>query len=97
MAKISTTIILSLDELSNTVRLQREVIIELVDLQLMQPQGETEQDWIFDELCLKRARLAANLFHDLEINTPGIALAIELLEQIEALENKIDLLEKLNR
>jgi chaperone modulatory protein CbpM len=47
--------------------------------------GESPQDWRFRGECLRRARLAWRLSHDLEINPPGVALALDLLDEISAL------------
>ncbi|HEY3599499.1 MAG TPA: chaperone modulator CbpM [Paraburkholderia sp.] len=49
------------------------------------PHGSGPQDWRFSGASLRRARTAQRLAHDLEINPPGIALVLDLLDQIDAL------------
>ncbi|MGF6756982.1 chaperone modulator CbpM [Paraburkholderia sp. GAS42] len=49
------------------------------------PDGTGPQDWRFSGASLRRVRTAQRLAHDLQINPPGIALALDLLDQIDAL------------
>ena len=88
-------LMLSFEELCTTFRLSDDVVIELVELHLLFPEGKSQEEWRFDERNLRRAKIAANLHRDLEINTQGIALAIELLEKIDRLESELNLLQKL--
>ena len=87
-------LMLTLEELCTTFRLSDDVVIELVELHLLIPEGKTQKEWRFDEQNLRRAKIAANLHRDLEINIQGIALAVELLEKIDRLENELSLLQK---
>ncbi|MBW7925683.1 MAG: MerR family transcriptional regulator [Burkholderiaceae bacterium] len=41
--------------------------------------------WRFSGTALRRARLATSLARDLEVNPPGVALALDLIDEIEAL------------
>lgn len=85
---------LTLEEFCKAVQANREAIIQMVEYQLIQPQGDTPEQWRFDSLCLKQGRIAASFHRDLEINMPGVALALELMKQIEELEHQVRLLEK---
>jgi len=49
---------------------------------------EAEQ-WRFAGTALRRARTALRLQRDLEINLPGVALALELMEELEALRREL--------
>jgi len=80
---------LTLEELVNALQVEPDFIIELVEYQLIAPQGQSKQEWHFDSEALRKARLARNFYHDLEINMPGISLALELLDRIEKLENEL--------
>jgi chaperone modulatory protein CbpM len=50
-----------------------------------EPQGTTPREWRFSGAALRRVRTARRLAQDLEINAPGIALALDLLDEINAL------------
>ncbi|NLP64708.1 chaperone modulator CbpM [Paraburkholderia sacchari] len=52
------------------------------------PKGAGPQEWRFSGASLCRARTAFRLARDLQINAPGIALALDLLDEIEALKTK---------
>ena len=51
---------------------------------VLQPAGESRDQWRFGGDSLARIRLATRLMRDLEINTPGVALALDLLDRIAA-------------
>jgi len=82
---------LTLDELCNAIQTQPEIVVQLIEYQLIHPEGETRQDWRFDSVCLKRARIAASFYHNLEVNMPGIALALELLDEIDHLQQELSM------
>lgn len=87
---------LTLVELCTATQLETELVIEMVQIQVLEPVGESPQEWHFDAHNLKRAKTAASFHRDLEINLNGIALALDLLEQIDELEKRIQVLEKLS-
>lgn len=41
--------------------------------------------WRFSGSALRRARLATSFARDLEVNPPGVALALDLIDEIDAL------------
>jgi chaperone modulatory protein CbpM len=51
-----------------------------------EPRGAGPQEWRFSGTELRRVCTAHHLARDLEINPPGIALALDLLDEIEALQ-----------
>lgn len=55
----------------------------------LEPEGESAQAWQFPGASLRRAQRAAHLARDLDINPAGVALALDLLDQIEALEAQL--------
>jgi len=86
---------LTMEELSQALHLKTDLIIDMVEYHLLEPEGRSPESWQFDDLCYKRAKIAASFYHDLEINLQGIALALDLLEKIESLENQLTILKKL--
>ena len=56
---------------------------------VLEPEGENEQVWRFAGTALRRAQRATHLARDLDINPAGIALALDLLDQIEALQAQL--------
>lgn len=72
----------SVDELSRTCRCEVELIVTLVDEGVLEPEGGSPDDWRFGGGALQRARTAVRLARDLELNPPGVALALDLLDEI---------------
>ena len=66
-----------------------EWIIELVDEGVLEPEGETVNDWRFDARALKRLQAVRRLQQDLRINLPGAALVLDLLEEVEKLRQQL--------
>ena len=67
-----------------------EAHIELwVSEGVLQPSGESPSQWRFSGRSLSRMRVAMRLSRDLEINASGVALALELLDEIEQLEARL--------
>lgn len=56
---------------------------------VLEPIGTAPQDWRFTGQSLRRARLAVWLTGDLEVNPPGVALALDLLDEITALRARL--------
>ncbi|PZP28863.1 MAG: MerR family transcriptional regulator [Roseateles depolymerans] len=53
---------------------------------VLKPQGTGPDDWRFAAGALRRARLARTLVQELDVNVPGVALALDLMDQIETLK-----------
>lgn len=56
---------------------------------VLQPVGQGPHDWCFSGAALRRARLATHIARDLEINAPGVALALDLMDQIDDLKARL--------
>ena len=56
---------------------------------VLEPDGERIEEWRFAGATLRRARVALRLARDLEINPPGVALVLDMLEEIESLRAQV--------
>ena len=84
---------LSLNELSRACATTRDWLIELVEEGVLEPAGDRPTHWRFEGRSLKRARTARRLHEDLEINLAGVALALDLIEEIESMRERLQRLE----
>ena len=84
---------LSLDDLCRACAAQAERIVELVDEGLLTPAGTAPGEWRFTGVHLHRARVALRLESDLGVNLAGAALALELLDELDALRARVQRLE----
>lgn len=90
---LDESITFSLQQLSQTCNIHAELIIEMVEYGLLEPIGKSPEKWSFPSSDLERSRIALHLQRDLGVNFAGIALALELLEEIKDLRAKLNLLE----
>ena len=83
---------LTLADVCRACEVQTEFIIELVEEGVLVPVGQEPEHWRFTYIHLRRARVASHLQRDLGLNLAGAALALELLEEIEALRARLKVL-----
>lgn len=80
---------LTLVELCQACSAEEESVLAWVFEGVLEPEGDTPQTWRFGGDSLGRAQLALRLSRDLEINPPGVALALDLLDEIAALRARL--------
>lgn len=80
---------LTLAEISRGCAVHAECIIELVEEGVLAPVGAEPRQWRFDGTHLRRATIALRLQHDLGINLAGVALALQLLDEVNALKARL--------
>ena len=85
---------MSLSDLAQRGSVHIEIVIELVEEGVLEPQGKSPEQWRFSGPDLLRLHRALNLQRDLELNLPGIALALDLLDELDELRAKLDRLER---
>jgi len=77
-----------LDELCSLCRVSSEEVIELVEEGVLTPQGSAMSDWYFDHLAVKRLQTAVRLQRELDVNLPGVALVLDLLDELQELRQQ---------
>jgi len=80
---------LTLDELCRACRAAEEQVRVWVVEGVLTPIGDAPHEWRFAGASLRRARLALTLSRELEVNPPGVALALDLLDEIETLQSSL--------
>jgi chaperone modulatory protein CbpM len=88
-AVVEEEIELTLLELCQASDAEEIHVVSWVQEGLLAPTGDTAQDWRFGGDSLRRACMAKRLSQDLEINPPGVALALDLLDEIAALRARL--------
>jgi len=91
---VEETTVFTLGELSRACGKPAEWILALVEEGVIEPVGGDQTHWQFRGHCLRRVRIVQRLESDLGLNLAGAALALELLEEVEALRNRIAILER---
>ncbi|WP_100638420.1 chaperone modulator CbpM [Marinobacter salexigens] len=73
-----------------------EFVIKLVNYGVIAPvEPATEaRQWLFDVAALARLHKARRLQRDLKMNLPGLAMSLELLDEVQEMRKEVD---RLNR
>jgi chaperone modulatory protein CbpM len=76
---------LSLAELCTACRVSEELVIDIVAEGIVEPLGGERGQWRFSGVAVTRIQRVIRLQREFDVNLPGAALALELLEEIERL------------
>jgi len=84
----------TLRELCRVFDLHADEVVELVEFGVIEPaQGRRPSEWHFSAGALLRVRRALRLQRDLQLDHAGLALALDLLEEVEALRRRLRVLD----
>lgn len=86
---------LTLREMCEHGNVHAEYVVKLVDYGVINPVQDNEaHQWLFDLLALNRLHKAQRLQRDLRLNLPGLAVSLDLLDEVDSLRAEVD---RLNR
>jgi len=84
---------LTLADVCRACAVQAEFIIELVEEGVLVPVGHEPDSWRFSGIHMQRTTVALRLQRDLGVNFAGVALALQLLDEVDELRARIRTLE----
>lgn len=76
---------MTLAEISLAHAVHVDRVVEMVWEGVIDPLGKTRDEWRFTALHLRQIGVAVRLQRDLGVNLPGVALALQLLSEIQTL------------
>lgn len=79
----------SLEDVCVACKVEADWVAELVEHGALDPAGGTRGEWRFTQMSLVHVARAKRLERDLGLNVPGVALALDLLDQIEDLQRRL--------
>lgn len=85
--------VVTVTELTQVCGLSLEQVRSMVSEGMLQPRGAAPEQWRFTGIEVRRTRRALRLQRDLELNLAGTALALDLLDEVEWLRNRVRCLE----
>ena len=88
---------LTLAELCRACAVQVDGIVELVNEGVIKPVGREPHRWRFTGSHMRRASVALRLQRDLGVNLAGAALALQLMDELDALRSHLKKLGSINR
>lgn len=77
-------------EICQECHLPQDFLLQMIDHGMFE--SKLEENAAFDLIAIKRIESAFHLHRDLGINVPGIALILELKEELENLRSELKLL-----
>ena len=85
----------SLSEICERCGVHADIVVEMVEYGIVTPAADQApaERWQFSTDALLRMRRAQRLLSDLELNLPGLALILELLDQVDTLQHEVDSLQ----
>jgi chaperone modulatory protein CbpM len=98
---VDETVQYRLKEVCEVCGVHAEFVVEMVEAGIIKPKGAEPSTWRFSSLSIMRSRKALRLQRDLDINIPGVAVTLDLLDELESLRDQVkslkQQLEKLQR
>jgi chaperone modulatory protein CbpM len=79
---------LSLSEFCKACDVNADDVLKYIDYSVIEPPFEGGE-WRFNSICIRRVQQAGRLQRDLGINPAGLALALDLLEELERLRGRL--------
>jgi len=73
---------LTLQQLCHSAAIEPEFVLELVEYDVLEPQGQRAVNWRFRAEDLARLRQAKRLMRDFELNLSGLSLVMQLLDEV---------------
>lgn len=79
---------LSFSEVCLQTGVAEDTVFEIVEQGIIEPIGASPDEWLFTPTMLTVTKKAVRLHRDLDVNWAGIALALELLDELEQLREQ---------
>ncbi len=79
---------LSFTEVCLQTGVDEDIVVEIVEQGIVEPLGAAQEEWLFSPTMLTVTQKAVRLHRDLNVDWAGIALAIDLLDQVDRLREE---------
>ncbi|WP_299729645.1 chaperone modulator CbpM [uncultured Endozoicomonas sp.] len=66
----------------------KETVIEIIEQGIVEPSGTSAEEWQFSPTMLLITNKAVRLHRELDVDWPGIALAMDLLRKLDQLKHE---------
>ena len=83
-----SAVYLTLTEVTQSIRLSVDTVVTLVACGIVEPRGEQPNQWLFEPEMVALMQRACRLQRDLELDWPAVALAMDLIEDLQRLRNE---------
>ncbi len=88
-------VLFTLEEVCERCGTHTQMIVEMVEYGIVEPiEQPLLDDWYFNSQALVRLQRAQRLMNGLKLNLSGVALSLELLDEIDGLQQHIEVLRR---
>lgn len=87
MMQIDYTVTFNLSDACLAIGSEDSLVCAIVEHGIVEPQGDSPQDWLFDLEMICTAKRALRLQRDLHLDWSAIALVVTLVEERDRLRN----------
>lgn len=88
-------VLFTLEEVCERCGTHTQMIVEMVEYGIVEPiEQPSLDDWYFNSQALVRLQRAQRLMNGLKLNLSGVALSLELLDEIDGLQQHIEVLRR---
>lgn len=91
---IDENITFSVSEICTYCDISKELLVQMMEHGVFNFSHELPEDFQIDLKTVKRIESAYRLHRDLEINIPGVALILELQDELAMLRDELNLLHR---
>lgn len=84
----------TLKEVCEGCGLETETLVEWVEFGIADPEGHVYEQWRFSPSQVSRIHRALRLQRDMDINLPGLALALDLLDEVACKRKEVERLKQ---
>lgn len=84
----------TLRELCEVCGVHADLVLDLVDYGVVEPEGPRPERWRFSLFAVRRVQRALRLRHDFGLGLPGLSLSLDLLDELEDLRHTVQRLER---
>jgi len=85
---LDETVEFSLEDLCRICGVREQIVVEIVEEGIVEPL-QVGGGWRFTGVAVTRIQRVIRLQQEFEVNLPGAALALELLDEIERLKRRL--------
>ncbi len=81
------------EEVCEVFVVEKRLVLEMVEFGILTPEGKDVATWRFSGAAILRLQRARRLQRDLEINLAGVAVALDLLDELDRTRHRVKTLE----
>ncbi len=91
---VDDTLSITFIDLCRQYGIPEEILLEMLEHGLIADITVPNKQIVFEPSHLKRILSAHRIHRDLGINSPGVILALELLDELDKLQQQLDILQR---